>query len=78
MYEYPHELTEYLTEQESEGSEIFTTQSEDGTIWIIKPNGLEKWYILIAWNAGSRTFNLVNLSGKSVSRMKAIFIEDRV
>lgn len=31
-YKYPKELVDFLTEQESEGSEIFTTQNNDSTV----------------------------------------------
>lgn len=78
MYKYPKALVDYLTERESEGSEIFTTQCEDGTMWIIKTNGLENWYILISWYEGDRDYNMVNLCGKSVSRLRRVFDEDGV
>lgn len=78
MYEYPNDLIEYLTEQESEGAEIFTTQCVDGTMWIIKPESLDRWYVLVTWYEGDNKFNMVNLCGKSVDRLKLLFVEDGV
>lgn len=70
MYEYPKKLIDYLTKQEVEGSEIFTTKTEDGTMWIIKPNGLEQWLAIIEWYEGQDDFQLINLCGKAWERLK--------
>ena len=78
MYEYPKDLVDLIAEHESEGAEVFVTQNTDGTVFIIKPASLEKWYVLLEWYEGSQKFAHVNLAGKSVERMMKLFIEDGV
>lgn len=75
MYEYPIDLIEYLTEQESEGNEIFTTSTEDGTVWIIKFDGLDKWLGYIEWYEGQSEWTLVNICGKAFDRLHKLMHE---
>lgn len=48
-YEYPQKLVDFLTEQEAEGSEIFTTQNDDSTIWIITYPRLNEYVSILEW-----------------------------
>jgi hypothetical protein len=75
MPEYPKALTEYITEQESEGSEIFTTFSEDETIWLIVPKGLENWIIVVSWTPGFDEFFIVNITGRALDRFEKVIAE---
>ena len=68
-YKYPDKLMEYIIEQEMEGAEIFTTSSEFSAIFIVKPCGLEDWFVIAEWCEGSDDFSLVNLSGKALKRL---------
>ena len=68
-YKYPDKLMGYITEQEVEGAEIFITSSEDSTIFIVKPYGLDDWFVIAEWCEGSDDFSLVNLSGKALKRL---------
>ena len=69
MYEYPQKLIDFLTEQEAEGNEIFTSRTEDGTMWIIKPNA-KQWLVLVEWYEGQDDFQYINLCGKAWERLK--------
>lgn len=75
MYKYPENLINFLTEQESEGSEIFTTSTEDSTMFIIKPENLDKWVVLIEWFEGSEEYSTVNIYGKAFDRLKRVMKE---
>ena len=48
-YKYPQTLVDFLTEQEGEGSEIFTTQNSDSTVWIITYPSLKDYVSLVEW-----------------------------
>lgn len=76
MYQYPKDLIEYLTEEEAEGAEIFATQSEDATCWILKPSNLPDWYVVITWYEGQEDYSMVNITGKALKRLKLCFAED--
>lgn len=76
MYEYPQGLIDYLTEQESEGAEIFTTQSEDAACWIVKPANLPDWYVVISWYVDDSEYSMINITGKALKRLKLCFAED--
>jgi hypothetical protein len=75
MYEYPKDLIDYLTEQESEGNEIFTTTNEDGTVWFIIPNGLKKWIVMVERYEGQNKFSTVNICAKAFDRLHKIMHE---
>lgn len=76
MYKYPEALIDYITQQESEGSEIITTHILDGTMWIITPQGLDKWIVLLTWYDGEESFTLTNISGKALDRVKMVINGD--
>ena len=68
-YQYPQSLIDYLTEQESEGNEIFISQSQDAVSFIIPMKGLGKWITVIQWQEGLKDFSLVNITGTSFDRL---------
>ena len=74
-YKYPQELVDFLTEQEGEGSEIFTTQNSDSTVWIIIYPSLKDYVSIIEWYQGEDTYNHVNLMGKALKRFKLVVKE---
>lgn len=73
MYKYPQDLIDYLTEQEADGRDIFITQNEDGTVFMIPHS--EEWVIFITWYDGEDKFNMVNICGKSFNRLKKLMGE---
>jgi hypothetical protein len=73
-YKYPTKLVEYLTEQEADGKEIFTSQIMDGTIWIIPERSMD-WITLITWYDGEETFNLVNVTDSGLLRLSKVMKE---
>ena len=76
MYQYPEKLIEILTEQESEGNEIFTTQTEDETVWFIPQKNLPNWILLLSWSEGmGQDFQCVNICGKAFNRLKKVMQE---
>ena len=74
-YKYPQELVDFLTEQEGEGSEIFTTQNSDSTVWIIIYPSLKDYVSIIEWYQGEDTYNCVNLMDKALKRFKLVVKE---
>ena len=74
-YKYPQELVDFLTEQEAEGSEIFTTQNEDSTVWIITYPSLKDYISILEWYPGEVKYSHVNLMGKSLKRFKSVVKE---
>ena len=74
-YKYPQTLVDFLTEQEAGGSEIFTTQNDDSTIWIITYPHLNEYVSIIEWYQGEETYSHVNLSGKALKRFKSVIKE---
>lgn len=75
MYQYPKALIEFLTEQECEGNEIFTTQNEDSVIWIVVQRDLPDYYSILEWYEGDETYNHINLCGKAIKRFRNILKE---
>ena len=75
MHKYPQDLVDYLTEQESEGNEIFITQNDDSTIFIVVQKDLKDWYSIIEWYEGEDKYNHVNICGKAVSRFRKVLKE---
>lgn len=75
MPEYPQSLIEYLQEQDAEGNEIFTSYTEDGTMFIVKPTGLENWIVVVEWYPGSDDFQIVNVSGKAFRRLFSVMFD---
>lgn len=74
-YKYPKELVDFLTEQEAEGSEIFTTQNSDSTIWIITYPSLKDYVSLLEWYQGEDTYAHVNLMDKALKRFRMVIKE---
>lgn len=74
-YQYPKDLIDYLTEQEADGCEIFTTQSSDGAVWMVVPRGLDKWVVYIEWFQGENTYSMVNVCEKAFDRLKKVMAE---
>lgn len=74
-YKYPQELVDFLTEQEAEGSEIFTTQNSDSTIWIITYPSLKDYVSIIEWYQEEDTYTHVNLMDKALKRFKMVIKE---
>lgn len=74
-YKYPQELVDFLTEQEAEGSEIFTTQNSDSTIWIITYPSLKDYVSIIEWYQEEDTYTHVNLMNKALKRFKLVVKE---
>ena len=68
MNEYPQSLINFLTEQIQDGAEMITTHNMDSTLWIIKPSGLQNWYVLVEWMEGMDGFSLVNINGRALER----------
>ena len=75
-YKYPQELVDFLTEQEAEGSEIFTTQNEDSTVWIITYPSLKNYYSILEWYSHEKTWTHTNLMGKALKRFVSILKEN--
>lgn len=75
-YKYPQTLVDFLTEQEGEGSEIFTTQNSDSTIWIITYPSLKDYVSIIEWYQEEEdTYIHVNLMDKALKRFKMVIKE---
>ena len=74
-YKYPKELVDFLTEQEGEGSEIFTTQNSDSTIWIITYPSLREYISIVEWYQEEDTYTHVNLMDKALKRFKMVIKE---
>lgn len=74
-YKYPKELVDFLTEQEGEGSEIFTTQNSDSTIWIITYPSLKEYVSIVEWYQEEDTYTHVNLMDKALKRFKLVVKE---
>ena len=74
-YKYPQTLVDFLTEQEGEGSEIFTTQNSDSTIWIITYPSLKDYVSLLEWYQEEDTYTHVNLMDKALKRFKMVIKE---
>lgn len=74
-YKYPQTLVDFLTEQEGEGSEIFTTQNSDSTIWIITYPSLKDYVSIIEWYQEEDTYTHVNLMDKALKRFKMVVKE---
>lgn len=74
-YKYPQELVDFLTEQEGEGSEIFTTQNSDSTVWIIIYPSLKDYVSIIEWYQEEDTYTHVNLMDKALKRFKMVIKE---
>lgn len=76
MYQYPKDLIDFLTEQESEGAEIFTTQTLDETMWIVKGPYSTVQYTLVTWSENdAERWHRVTLSGMAISRLKKVMSE---
>jgi|AntRauTorckE6833_2_1112554.scaffolds.fasta_scaffold01063_25 hypothetical protein len=77
IYEYPQNLIDFLTEQGSEGSEIFICQSSeaDEVIFYIIPSSLENWLIICSWGVYMDDFSIINITGKAFDRMEKIIKE---
>ena len=75
MSNYPQRLLDHLYEQDIEGSEVFTTYTEDGTMFIIKHKGLGKWLTVIEWFNGSDDFQLINVCGQGFKRLHSVIHE---
>lgn len=71
-YKYPQGLIDFLTEQEAEGSETFTTQDDDSTIWIVTYPHLKEYVSILEWYQGEEAYSHVNLSGKALKRFKLV------
>ncbi len=71
-YKYPQTLVDFLTEQEGEGSEIFTTQNSDSTIWIITYPSLKDYVSIVEWYQEEDTYTHVNLMDKALKRFKMV------
>jgi len=77
LYKYPEKLTELLTDQESEGNEIFTTQTQDETLWIIPQKNLDNWIVVLSWAEGmGNHFECINICGKAFNRLKKVMDEE--
>lgn len=74
-YKYPQTLVDFLTEQEGEGAEIFTTQNSDSTIWIITYPSLREYISIVEWYQEEDTYNQVNLMDKALKRFKMVIKE---
>ncbi len=75
-YKYPQTLVDFLTEQEGEGSEIFTTQNSDSTIWIITYPSLKDYVSIVEWyQEEGDTYTHVNLMDKALKRFKMVIKE---
>ena len=74
-YKYPQTLVDFLTEQEGEGSEIFTTQNSDSTIWIITYPSLKDYVSIVEWYQEENTYTHVNLMDKALKRFKMVIKE---
>ena len=74
-YKYPKELVDFLTEQEGEGAEIFTTQNSDSTIWIITYPSLKDYVSLLECYQGEDMYTHVNLMDKALNRFKIVIKE---
>ena len=74
-YKYPQTLVDLLTEQEGEGSEIFTTQNSDSTIWIITYPSLKDYVSIVEWYQEEDTYTHVNLMDKALKRFKMVIKE---
>ena len=74
-YKYPQTLVDFLTEQEGEGSEIFTTQNSDSTIWIITYPSLKDYVSIVEWYQEEDTYTHVNLMDKALKRFKMVIKE---
>ena len=74
-YKYPQTLVDFLTEQEGEGAEIFTTQNSDSTIWIITYPSLKDYVSLLEWYQEEDTYTHVNLMDKALKRFKMVIKE---
>ena len=74
-YKYPKELVDFLTEQEGEGSEIFTTQNSDSTVWIITYPSLKDYVSIVEWYQEEDTYTHVNLMDKALKRFKMVIKE---
>ena len=74
-YEYPQELIEFLTEKEAEGSEIFTTQNNDSTVWIVTYPDLPDYVSIIVYYQNSPDYSHVDLMGKALKRFKSVVKE---
>jgi hypothetical protein len=74
-YEYPQNLIDYLTEQESEGNEIFITHTNDAVAFIIPQKGLDKWVVYIEWYNGQDGFELVNITASAFDRLTKVMAE---
>ena len=74
-YKYPQTLVDFLTEQEGEGSEIFTTQNSDSTVWIITYPSLKDYVSILEWYQEEDTYTHVNLMDKALKRFKMLIKE---
>ena len=74
-YKYPQTLVDFLTEQEGEGSEIFTTQNSDSTIWIITYPSLKDYVSIVEWYQEENTYTHVNLMDKALKPFKMVIKE---
>ncbi len=74
-YKYPQTLVDFLTEQEGEGSEIFTTQNSDSTIWIITYPSLKDYVSIVEWYQEEDMYTHVNLMDKALKRFKMVIKE---
>jgi hypothetical protein len=77
-FKYPQKLVDFLTEQDLEGYEIFTTSSIDSSVWIIKSNiGSSPWITLVQYEAGGDDFTLMNITDLAFNRLEKVMKECR-
>lgn len=73
--EYPKGLVEHLRELEAEGNEIFTSHSQDETLWFIPIKTLPNWVVVLSWFPGTADYQCVNITGKAFKRLQKVMTE---
>lgn len=68
----PTGLLDFLSDSHTDGSKIITSHSENGFVWIIKPEGAEDWVVFCEYFDGEDVFSLVNISGSAYKDLKNI------
>lgn len=74
----PEALQSFLNDNLDEGADISCTSAGDAIMWIIQPEVLSQFYVLVTWYEGSDEFSYINLTGKAVGKLSRLFLEDGV
>ncbi len=72
---YPQKLVSYLEDYTADRDEVYITQSEDSTLFIIKHNNLNKWLTVIEWYDGQQSFETTKICGPGFDRLYKIMTE---